>query len=109
MRGHYGEARGWITRLLALAQGGDRTEAHASAFHAIGALTYLQGDYSTAETRHREALDIWRRWATAEESDARSTAWGESPVHAASCRLLASSTKRLWRLRARSAIDAAFR
>ena len=59
MRGHHAEALGWIARLLALAPQAERTDAHASAFHAGGALTYLQGDYTTAEARHREALEIW--------------------------------------------------
>jgi len=59
MRGHYGEGRGWITRLLAIAPGAKMEAAHASAFHAAGALAYLQGDYAAAEPRHREALAIW--------------------------------------------------
>ena len=61
MRGHYGEGRGWIARLLAIAPDAEREDAHASAFHAAGALAYLQGDYATAEVRHREALAIWRQ------------------------------------------------
>lgn len=61
IRGHYGEGRGWIGRLLAIAPGAEREDAHASAFHADGALAYLQGDYVGAEARHREALAIWRR------------------------------------------------
>ena len=36
-------------------------DAHASAFHADGALAHLQGDYAAAEARHREALAIWRQ------------------------------------------------
>ena len=61
MRGHYGEGRGWIARLLAIAPNAELEDAHASAFHAAGALTYLQGDYATAEIRHREALAIWKQ------------------------------------------------
>ena len=61
MRGHYGEGRGWIARLLAIAPDAEREDAHASAFHADGALAYLQGDYLAAEARHREALAIWRQ------------------------------------------------
>lgn len=61
MRGHYGEGRGWIARLLAVAPDTGRGDPHASAFHAAGALAYLQGDYAAAEPRHREALAIWRR------------------------------------------------
>ena len=61
MRGHYGEGRGWIARLLAIAPDAEREDAHASAFHAAGALAYLQGDYAAAEARHREALAIWRQ------------------------------------------------
>ena len=61
MRGHYGEGRGWIARLLAIAPDAERSDAHASAFHAAGALAYLQGDYAAAEVRHREALAIWRQ------------------------------------------------
>ena len=61
IRGHYGEGRDWIARLLAIAPDAKREDAHASAFHAAGALAYLQGDYATAEGRHREALAIWRR------------------------------------------------
>ncbi len=61
MRGHYSEGRGWIARLLAIAPDAEREDAHASAFHAAGALAYLQGDYATAEVRHREALAIWRQ------------------------------------------------
>ena len=61
MRGHYGEGRGWIARLLAIAPDAEREDAHASAFHADGALAYLQGDYAAAEARHREALAIWRQ------------------------------------------------
>lgn len=61
MRGHYGEAQGWIGRLLAIAPRHPQEDAHASAFHAAGALAYLQGDYATAETRHAEALAIWKR------------------------------------------------
>jgi non-specific serine/threonine protein kinase len=61
MRGHYGEGRGWIARLLAIAADAERGEAHASAFHADGALAYLQGDYLAAEARHREALALWRQ------------------------------------------------
>ncbi|MDM0115972.1 tetratricopeptide repeat protein [Variovorax sp. J22R133] len=63
MRGHYGEGRGWIARLLAIAPDATREDAHASAFHAAGALAYLQGDYAAAEGRHREALAIWQREA----------------------------------------------
>ena len=48
MRGHYGEGRGWIARLLAVAPDAERGDAHASAFHAAGALAYLQGDYAAA-------------------------------------------------------------
>jgi len=59
MRGHYGEGRGWIARLLAIAPDAERGDAHASAFHAAGALAYLQGDYAAAEARHREAFGIW--------------------------------------------------
>src|SRR5262245_10541780 len=61
MRGHYGEGRGWIARLLAIAPDAEREDAHASAFHADGALAYLQGDYAAAEARHREALAIWKQ------------------------------------------------
>ncbi|WP_213957818.1 tetratricopeptide repeat protein [Variovorax sp. dw_954] len=61
MRGHYGEGRGWIARLLAIAPDTERGEAHASAFHAAGSLAYLQGDYAVAERRHRAALAIWSR------------------------------------------------
>ena len=60
MRGHYGEGRGWIARLLTIAPDAGREDAHASAFHADGALAQLQGDYLAAEARHREALAIWR-------------------------------------------------
>jgi predicted ATPase/DNA-binding winged helix-turn-helix (wHTH) protein len=59
MRGIYGEGRGWIARLLALAPDGEPGHAHASALHADGVLTCLQGDYAAAEVRHRQALDIW--------------------------------------------------
>jgi non-specific serine/threonine protein kinase len=59
MRGHYGEGRGWIARLLPIAPDAKREAAHASAFHAAGALAYLQGDYAQAEPRHREALALW--------------------------------------------------
>jgi non-specific serine/threonine protein kinase len=61
MRGHYGEGRAWIGRLLAIAPDSERNDAHASAFHAAGALSYLQGDYAAAEVRHRQALAIWRQ------------------------------------------------
>ena len=61
MRGHYGEGRGWIARLLVIAPDAEQTDAHASAFHAAGALSYLQGDYAAAEVRHRQALAIWRQ------------------------------------------------
>ncbi|MET0918072.1 MAG: tetratricopeptide repeat protein [Burkholderiales bacterium] len=61
MRGHYSEGRGWIARLLAIAPDAERGGAHASAFHAAGALAHLQGDYTTAGLRHREALAIWSR------------------------------------------------
>jgi len=61
MRGHYTEGRSWIARLLAIAPETEREDAHASAFHAAGALAFLQGDYSVAEARHREALAIWRQ------------------------------------------------
>ncbi|HSW26876.1 MAG TPA: tetratricopeptide repeat protein, partial [Burkholderiaceae bacterium] len=59
MRGHYGEGRGWIARLLAVAPNPERRDAHASALHADGALTHLQGDYAAAEMPQREALAIW--------------------------------------------------
>jgi len=61
MRGHYAEASGWIARLVAIAPDAQREHAHASAFHAVGALAFLQGDSAAAETRQREALAIWRR------------------------------------------------
>jgi tetratricopeptide (TPR) repeat protein len=44
---------------LTISAHGNREDAHASAFHADGALAYLQGNYATAEARHREALAIW--------------------------------------------------
>ncbi|MEJ8848244.1 ATP-binding protein [Variovorax rhizosphaerae] len=61
MRGHYAEGRAWIARLLAIAPDVAHRDAHASAFHAAGALAYLQGDYQPAEIRHRQALAIWSR------------------------------------------------
>jgi non-specific serine/threonine protein kinase len=61
MRGHYGEGQAWIARLLAIAPDAERSDAHASAFHAAGALSYLHGDYAAAEVRHRQALAIWRQ------------------------------------------------
>lgn len=61
IRGHYLEGRRWIGRLLAVAPGQACGDAHASAFHAAGALACLQGDYAEAEIRHREALSIWSR------------------------------------------------
>ena len=61
MRGHYGEGRGWIARLLAIAPDARHEDAHASAFHAVGALAYLQADYASAETHHRDALAVWRQ------------------------------------------------
>jgi non-specific serine/threonine protein kinase len=61
MRGHYGEGRDWIARLLVIAPDSEQHDAHASAFHAAGALASLQGDYAAAEVRHRQALAIWRQ------------------------------------------------
>ena len=61
IRGHYVEGRNWIGRLLAVASGAACGDAHASAFHADGALACLQGEYGEAEVRHREALSLWRR------------------------------------------------
>ena len=59
-RGLYSEARNWITRLLAVADG-PRAEAHARALFAAGTLAFSQGDDDEAEAQQREALGIWRR------------------------------------------------
>jgi predicted ATPase len=61
MRGHHGEGRHWIARLLLIAPEAEREHAHASAFHAAGTLMYLQGEHGEAEVRHRQALAISRR------------------------------------------------
>jgi non-specific serine/threonine protein kinase len=61
MRSHFGEGRNWIARLLAVAPGVERGQAHARALHATGTLAHRQGDLADGERHHRQALSIWRR------------------------------------------------
>jgi predicted ATPase/DNA-binding SARP family transcriptional activator len=57
MRGHIGEGRTWLDRLLAATKG-VITLARGAATQGAGYLTWIQGDSERAEALHREGLAI---------------------------------------------------
>ena len=65
VRGHLREGRGWLTRLLAAADGQDAgsrqpTPGRARALNAAAFLAFMEGDYDLARERHRETLETRR-------------------------------------------------
>jgi non-specific serine/threonine protein kinase len=60
IRGHLGEGRKWLERMLFLAHGGEGSLTRASALLGAGAFAFYQGDYSTAEARYAESLHEYR-------------------------------------------------
>jgi tetratricopeptide (TPR) repeat protein len=58
--GHVSEGREWLATLLALPQAAERTILRAKALDDLGALAYLQNDYSTAHSLEEESLEIRR-------------------------------------------------
>ena len=65
VRGHLREGRGWLTRLLAAADGEDAggkqpTTGRARALNAVAFLAFMEGDYALAQQIHRETLEIRR-------------------------------------------------
>src|SRR5262249_43533717 len=59
-RGHIGEGRSWIARLLAVAPRGELGAARARAHFSAGSLALDQSDFAAAEGHHPHALSIWR-------------------------------------------------
>lgn len=60
VRGHLGEGRAWLERLLVTDRPTEPTIARARALNAIGFLTFLQGDYTTSRPLLAESVEIWR-------------------------------------------------
>jgi predicted ATPase/DNA-binding CsgD family transcriptional regulator len=60
VRGYLREGRAWLDRLLTTAGAAERTIGRARALNAIGFLTFLQGDYDTAQPLLEESLAIRR-------------------------------------------------
>ena len=59
IRGHLGEARGWLEQVLA---GGDGTASaeRAAALSGLANVVQVQGDHERARELHEEALALWR-------------------------------------------------
>jgi non-specific serine/threonine protein kinase len=62
VRGHLGEGRGWLARLLACAPRKGRPPAErAKALLMVGVLASQQGDYPAARALHEEGVSIFRK------------------------------------------------
>ena len=59
-RGHLSEGREWCVRVLAKAEGDERSEEHAMVLGAAGTLADYQGDYPAARALFEESLAIRR-------------------------------------------------
>jgi DNA-binding CsgD family transcriptional regulator/tetratricopeptide (TPR) repeat protein len=60
VRGYLREGRAWLDRLLTAPGSAERTTGRARALNAIGFLTFLQGDYDTAQPLLEDSLAIRR-------------------------------------------------
>ena len=60
LRGHISEGRHWLGQALA-STGDERSALQGSALDADGVLAFAQGDFSTARSRHDDALLIARQ------------------------------------------------
>lgn len=63
MRGHVGEGRAWLERLLPVSSGTNvepPTVTRARALNAAGILAHAQDDHASAEALYRRSLTIWR-------------------------------------------------
>jgi predicted ATPase len=60
IRSYFKEGREWLTKLLALPSGSAAKGVRANVLNGAGNLAYNQGDYSAAESFHRECLEIRR-------------------------------------------------
>ena len=60
-RGHFGEGRDWVKRLLAVAPAGEETQDHAQAIHLAGTLAFALLDHAASEANNRKALAIFER------------------------------------------------
>jgi predicted ATPase/class 3 adenylate cyclase len=58
-RGHWGEARGWLERVLASGDGSASAE-RAAALTGLANVVQVQGDQQRARELHEEALALWR-------------------------------------------------
>jgi non-specific serine/threonine protein kinase len=59
-RGHVDAGRGWLARLLAASEWGDRSEGRAKALYGAGTLAFSQGDREASLRLHTESLAIAR-------------------------------------------------
>ena len=59
-RGYLGEARGWVSGLLAAATGGRDAAARAKALNGAGGLARHQGDNAAARALYEQSLAIYR-------------------------------------------------
>jgi DNA-binding CsgD family transcriptional regulator len=59
LRGHLGEGRAWLARILALP--GERTPVWARVLFGAGLLAYQQGDPTPMEPLHEQALAFWQQ------------------------------------------------
>jgi non-specific serine/threonine protein kinase len=61
MRGHhFGEGIEWLVRVLSQAEAPEQAVTRASAFHWLGVLTYIQGDYGAARSAHERSLALYQ-------------------------------------------------
>jgi non-specific serine/threonine protein kinase len=60
VRGHLGEGRDWLSRLLAAGPRGQTSPTRANALTGAGELARHQGDYAAARTLHEEGLALQR-------------------------------------------------
>ena len=59
IRGHLGEGRGWIERMV-VAAGPEVSALKADALTGAGSLAFMQGDFRAASSFHEAALDLHR-------------------------------------------------
>jgi non-specific serine/threonine protein kinase len=99
-RGYADEGRGWLSKLLSVAPGGQAAAARAKALHGASALAWQQGDYRAARTLGEESLALVRelgdRKGIAASLDNLATlAYGEGEY--ASCRALHEESLAIFR------------